>query len=82
MDEGVTVGSLLECIESSAGKHFESARLFDVYTGGNVGEGKKSLAYTIVLRAKDRTLLDEEANEARDIVAAAAAKRFGAKIRE
>ncbi len=82
VDAGVPAGALLECIESRAGEYFESASLFDVYTGGQLGEGKKSLAFTIVFRAKDRTLLDEEANEARDAVAAAAAKKLGAKIRE
>ncbi len=82
VDKDVHAGDLLECIESSAGQYFESASLFDVYTGGQIGEGKKSLAFTIIFRAKDRTLLDEEANEARDAVAAAAAKQFGAKIRE
>ncbi len=82
VDKDVTAGSLLECIESSAGDYFESAELFDVYTGGQLGEGKKSLAYSIIFRAKDRTLMDEEVNEARDAIAKAAAKRFGAKIRE
>jgi len=82
VDADVPAGDLLECIENSAGQYFESAALFDVYTGGQLGDGKKSLAFTIVFRAKDRTLLDEEANEARDAVAAAAAKQFGAKIRE
>lgn len=82
VDNSVSAGSLMECIERSAGRYFESAELFDVYTGGQLGEGKKSLAFTIVFRAKDRTLLDEEANGARDAVALAAAKQFGAKIRE
>lgn len=78
----VAAGDLLECIEKHAGQYFENAALFDVYTGGQLGEGKKSLAFTIVFRAKERTLLDAEANEARDAVAAAAARQFGAKIRE
>jgi phenylalanyl-tRNA synthetase beta chain len=82
VDKNVAAGELLECIEKHAGQYFESAKLFDVYTGGKLGEGKKSLAFTIVFRAKDRTLLDTEANDARDAVAVAAGKRFGAKIRE
>lgn len=82
IDANVPAGNVLECIENSAGQYFESTALFDVYSGGQLGEGKKSLAFTIVFRAKDRTLLDEEANEARDAVAKAAAKQFGAKIRE
>lgn len=82
VDAAVPAGALLECIENSAGQYFESAELFDVYTGGQLGEGKKSLAFTVVFRAKDRTLLDEEANEARDAIAKAAEKQFGARIRE
>ena len=78
----VPAGDLLDCIRVSAGPHFESAALFDVYTGDKLGAGKKSLAYTIVLRAKDRTLLDEEANAVRDAVVAAAGTQFGAKLRD
>ena len=82
VDADVPAGALLDCIRENAGPYFESAELFDVYTGDKLGEGKKSLAYTIVLRAKDRTLLDEEANAARDAVVAAAAAQFGAKLRD
>ncbi len=82
VDEEVTAGSLLECIRKHAGAHFERASLFDVYTGEKLGAGKKSLAFTIVFRAKERTLTDEEANEARDAVVAAASKAHGAALRE
>jgi phenylalanyl-tRNA synthetase beta chain len=81
MDEDVAAGDILSCIEKNAGEFFESAELFDVYTGDQLGEGKKSLAFSIVFRAKDRTLLDEEANAARDAIVAAAEQEFGAKIR-
>ncbi len=78
----VTSGSLLECIRNNAGDYFESASLFDIYTGEKLGAGKKSLAYNIVFRAKDRTLMDEEVNAARDAVATAAARELGAKLRD
>jgi phenylalanyl-tRNA synthetase beta chain len=78
----VTSGSLLECIHENAGELFENASLFDVYTGEKLGEGKKSLAYNIVFRAKDRTLMDEEVNAARDAIVEAAGREFGAKLRE
>ena len=61
--------------------YFESAALFDVYTGDKLGEGKRALLHH-VLRSKDRTLLDEEANAARDAVVEAAAAQFGAKLRD
>lgn len=82
VNEDVPAGDLLDCIRENAGPYFESAALFDVYTGDKLGAGKKSLAYTIVLRAKDRTMLDEEANQARDAVVAAAGAKFGAKLRD
>ena len=81
MDEDVAAGDILSCIEKNAGEFFESAELFDVYTADQLGQGKKSLAFSIVFRAKDRTLLDEEANDARDAIVAAAERDFGAKIR-
>ncbi len=78
----VPAGALLDCIRSNAGPYFESAALFDVYTGEKLGEGRKSLAFTIVMRAKDRTMLDEEANETRDAIVMAAGAQFGAKLRD
>ncbi len=82
VNHDVTSGSLLECIRSNAGEYFESASLFDIYTGEKLGAGRKSLAYNIVFRAKDRTLMDEEVNAARDAVVAAAARELGAKLRD
>jgi phenylalanyl-tRNA synthetase beta chain len=59
----------------------ESVRLFDVYTGDQAGEGRKSLAYTLRFRAPDRTLTAEEASAARDAAVAEAARRTGAVLR-
>lgn len=56
----------------------ESLSLFDVYTGGQVGEGFKSLAYTLRFRAPDRTLTAEEVRGARDAAVAEAARQTGA----
>jgi phenylalanyl-tRNA synthetase beta chain len=59
----------------------ESLWLFDVYTGDQVGEGRKSLAYTLRFRAPDRTLTAEEASAARDAAVAEAARVTGAVLR-
>lgn len=59
----------------------ESLRLFDVYTSEQIGEGRKSLAYTLRFRAPDRTLTAEEVNAARDAAVAEAARRTGAVLR-
>jgi phenylalanyl-tRNA synthetase beta chain len=59
----------------------EDLRLFDVYTGDQAGEGRKSLAYTLRFRAPDRTLTAEEASVARDAAVAEAARLTGAVLR-
>ncbi len=59
----------------------EDIRLFDVYTGAQVGEGRKSLAYTLRFRALDRTLTAAEATAARDAAVAEAEERVGAALR-
>jgi phenylalanyl-tRNA synthetase beta chain len=59
----------------------EDVRLFDVYTGAQVGERRKSLAYTLRFRAPDRTLTAAETTAARDAAVAEAARRVGAVLR-
>jgi phenylalanyl-tRNA synthetase beta chain len=74
--------ALREGIEAhGAGDLLESIRLFDVYTGEQVGEGNKSLAYSLRFRASDRTLTAEETTAVRDAAVAAAAERVGAVLR-
>jgi phenylalanyl-tRNA synthetase beta chain len=72
---------LAEALEDGGGDLLEDVRLFDVYTGEQVGEGRRSLAFTLRFRAPDRTLTSEEANAARDAAVAVAADRFGAALR-
>ena len=59
----------------------EGVRLFDVYTGAQVGDDRKSLAYTLRFRAPDRTLTAAETTAARDAAVAEAARRVGAVLR-
>jgi len=59
----------------------EDVRLFDVYTGSQVGEDSKSLAYTLRFRAPDRTLTAAETTQARDAAVAEAERRVGAVLR-
>ncbi len=63
-DETVPAADIAERIEQGAGSLLESLTLFDVYRGENIGAGKKSLAYNLVLRDPVRTLTDEEADDA------------------
>ena len=77
------VEAALEAGAAAAGTGvlLEDVRLFDVYTGEQVGQGHKSLAYTLRLRAPDRTLTAEEAGAARDAAVAEAARLTGAVLR-
>ena len=68
-------------LADGVGALLEEVRLFDVYTGEQVPPGHKSLAFSLRLRAPDRTLTAEEANAARDAAVAAAAARTGAVLR-
>ncbi len=77
----VSVADLTATLREGAGELLESVRLFDVYTGEQVGEGKRSLAFALRLRAPDRTLTDEEVKAARDGAVALAAERHGATQR-
>ncbi|MEO6510704.1 MAG: phenylalanine--tRNA ligase subunit beta, partial [Nocardioides sp.] len=78
VDHAVSAGDVEAALRAGAGEYLESIRLFDVYTGTQVGEGKKSLAFALRFRAPDRTLTEEEAGVARDAAVAAAADRCGA----
>jgi len=68
-------------LRAGAGELLESVRLFDVYTGQQVGEGRKSLAFALRLRAPDRTLTAAEAAAARDAAVARAHEELGAVLR-
>ena len=63
-DEEQTVGVLSSCMKKAGGALVESVSLFDIYRGPQIGEGKKSVSFAVMLRAADRTLTDEEADGA------------------
>ena len=68
-------------MHDGGGELLESVRLFDVYTGDQVGQGRKSLAFAMVVRAPDRTLTASDATAVRDAAVAVAAERTGATLR-
>jgi len=78
----VPAAEVVAALTAGAGELLEDVRLFDVYTGAQLGEGRKSLAYTLRLRAPDRTLTAAEATAARDAAVAEAARRTGAVLRQ
>jgi phenylalanyl-tRNA synthetase beta chain len=73
--------SVVDAVRDGAGELLEDVRLFDVYTGPQIGEGRKSLTLALRFRAADRTLTEDEASAARDAAVAAAAERVGAVLR-
>jgi phenylalanyl-tRNA synthetase beta chain len=79
--ESVPAAEVEAALRSGAGPLLESLRLFDVYTGEQLGEGHKSLAYALRFRAPDRTLTAEEATAARTAAIAEAVARTGAALR-
>jgi phenylalanyl-tRNA synthetase beta chain len=81
VDAGVPAADVETALRAGAGELLESIRLFDVYTGERIGEGRKSLAFALRFRAADRTLTVEEATAARDAAVAAAAAATGAQLR-
>ncbi|MEU6538784.1 phenylalanine--tRNA ligase subunit beta [Streptomyces sp. NPDC047000] len=82
VDDAVPHADVEAALREGAGELLESIRLFDVYTNaGQLGGGKKSLAYALRFRAGDRTLTVDEATAARDTAVALAAERTGAVLR-
>ncbi|MDO7869650.1 phenylalanine--tRNA ligase subunit beta [Nocardioides jiangxiensis] len=78
VDATVPSAAVEAALREGAGELLESIRLFDVFTGEQVGEGKKSLAFALRFRAADRTLAEGESGAARDAAVALAAERTGA----
>ncbi|MUL42777.1 phenylalanine--tRNA ligase subunit beta [Streptomonospora sp. PA3] len=81
VEDGVSAAEVEDALRAGAGELLEDVRLFDVYTGEQLGAGRRSLAYALRFRAPDRTLAAEEIAAARDSAVAAAAERTGAVLR-
>jgi phenylalanyl-tRNA synthetase beta chain len=82
VDAGVEAQAVVDAVHAGAGELLEDVRLFDVYVGPQIGEGRKSLTLALRFRAPDRTLTEDEASTARDAAVAVAAERVGARQRK
>ena len=80
-DEAVTVGTLEESIRRGAKGLLKEVSLFDIYRGPGVADGKKSVAFNLVLRADDRSLTGDEADEDVQSILAALSADHGAVLR-
>ena len=81
VDAEVAAQGVIDAVRDGAGDLLEDIALFDVYTGPQIGAGRKSLTLALRFRAPDRTLTEDEASAARDAGVAAAGQRFGAALR-
>ncbi|OBK65785.1 phenylalanine--tRNA ligase subunit beta [Mycolicibacterium fortuitum] len=81
VDSEVASAAVVAAVRDGGGELLEDVRLFDVYTGPQIGEGRKSLTLALRFRAADRTLTEDEASAARDAAVAVAGERVGAVLR-
>ena len=81
VDEAAPAAQVAELIRQTGGKLLIDVRLFDVYRGGQVPAGKKSLAYALTFQAPDRTLTDEDTKKLRGKIVARLERELGATLR-
>ena len=82
VDESVEVGQIEKIITKKAKKLLEGLKLFDIYRNEKLGENKKSVAYALTFRDKNKTLSDEEVNVAMENIIAELEKTVGAELRK
>ena len=79
--EDVPAGELVAAARAAAGPQLREIRVFDVYRGEQVGEGRKSVAFSVAFQSSEGTLSEEDATQLRDRIVAALAEQFGAELR-
>jgi phenylalanyl-tRNA synthetase beta chain len=79
--EDVAAETVVRAVRGAGGKLLQGVRVFDVYRGEQVGEGRKSLALALTFQAPDRTLSDEDVAPVRDKVVKALAQKVGGELR-
>ncbi|QSF46447.1 phenylalanine--tRNA ligase subunit beta [Paenibacillus tianjinensis] len=82
VDSAVPAGNLLTSIRENGGTLLQNVQVFDVYTGGKMESGKKSVAISLLYRHTEHTLTDEEVSEVHEKVVAALQQTFGAELRK
>ena len=81
IDEAILVQDIEEAINKQGGNIVEGIKLFDVYKGKQIPEGKKSVAYSITYRLENKTLTDEEVNKVHDKILRTLEYKLGAQLR-
>jgi phenylalanyl-tRNA synthetase beta chain len=80
-DEPAPAAKIIDVIRAAGGELLESVELFDIYRGKGIGEGKKSMAFSLVFRSKQATLKTEEIDALHKAIIAALEKEFAARLR-
>ncbi len=81
VDRGVAAGALRETAAQAGGKLLKAVEIFDIYTGKQVAEGKKSVALTLVFQSEERTLTDDDTQKAWDRILKKLQAACGAELR-
>ena len=81
LDESVKAGDVLQTVKGACRPLAKAASIFDLYTGEELGEGKKSLAISVTLQSDEKTLKEEEINQVADKAVKSVVKRFKAELR-
>jgi len=79
--DDITSRQIEEIVKETAGELLESVKMFDIYKGKQIAEGYKSVAYALIFRAEDRTLVDEEVSKIFERVLEALASKLEAQLR-
>jgi phenylalanyl-tRNA synthetase beta chain len=82
VDEPVEAQTVVDTVRAAGAPYLRDARVFDLYRGEQVGEGRKSLALRLEFRSDERTLTDDEVAEIRARIKSEIAKETGGALRE
>ena len=82
MEESQEVGPMMDAMRRAGGQLLESLRMFDVYRGAQLGEGKKSVAFNYTFRAADHTLTEAEITKAMDKIQRVCEYQYQASVRK
>lgn len=82
VDEAIEVGQIEKAITKKGKKLLESVKLFDIYRDEKLGRNKKSVAYALIFRDKNKTLSDEEISSIIDSIITELEKTLGAELRK
>ena len=81
VDDVILVQEIENVIKKSGGNLVESVKLFDIYKGAQIPEGKKSIAYAIIYRDPSKTLTDKDVNKVHDKILKSLEQKLNAQLR-